>query len=209
MKLSTIIGIIFGLILIGLISWLLYRFIYKKSDNEQTPPTEDKNNPPIKSDSLSGGKVNKKKKDKQTNAQTSEDEEKNKKKWEDFKYTNKANRIKINNDIIISEENQFNNPDFSEIFKQPAATDKSIFNKDVIDSKVNISNIQKNSYESYMNVDTSTIDSMTEEYVDINQLDDIQNISAIKNIEQQLTESSSNDTLINEVKLIDNEVFGY
>lgn len=206
MRLRVIVGIIIGLIILALIGWAVYRFLHPKKEIEQPEVNDkDENNPPVNNET-------KQEPEKQvTNpniVSDPEQEEKNKNKWKEFKFSKKANITKINNDIAIDEANKFSNPDFEELFKQPVEINKSLFKQDVTDNKLDMSAVRSRSYELYMNNDTST--TANEEFVDINELDNVENFSnSFQNIEKTLTPNQSNEQPIPTVKLIDNEVFGY
>lgn len=197
MSIIAVIGIILALIVLFAIGWFVYKRFIRKSSNK--PIDKDKDNPtPVESPQPSSSNESE-----STNSSIDEPDVDQKQKWEEFKHSRKANRAKINNDIVINENNLFDNPDISEIFSRPAETDKNLFKPDSIDSKVDLSVFRKVNYDSYINADEV-------DEIDINKLDDIEDFeSSIKNIETAVVESAKNESPEPKIILVDNEVFGW
>ena len=213
MRLSVIISIIIGLVILFLIGWGIYRFLHPNQNTQQQEITDKDEDNPSNNSTNSTNLEEDSQSTNSTNLSNPEEEEQNKNKWKEFKFSKKANITKINNDIAIDEANKFSNPDFEELFKQPVEINRSLFTDDNIDNKYDISDLSSRSYELYMNIDTSNINTKKEEFVNINELDTVDNFtSSFRDIEKQLANSTIptiEQSTIPTIKLIDNEVFGY
>ena len=206
MRAKVLLGIIIGLTVLFLIGWWLYkRFNNKKVEN--TPPEDIKEKPPpIENKTIPKQEPAKRFKPKLFTSATSATSATKPSiigasKWNEFKFSKKANEAKLNNDIEISKHNEFDNPDFKEIFDKPYNVEKDLFTSDTV-NKVEISKLNKINYDTYLS--SKVCDS-----VDINKLDSVNNFENIfKNIEDQITVNTEEPSKP-KITLIDEEVFGY
>ena len=193
-------GKVFKIFIVALVAlavcYLLFRFIKKRwfrkveKEKEEAPDTGEVGDTDNEEESVAESVS-------VFGSGNTEKEKENLEKWKDFKYSKKLNEVKLNNDIVISENDKLDNPDFEEIFSAPYENTDGLFDIDDIKNKVQL---QDDDY-------CDTIVNKNDE-IDINQLDSIENFSSrIKDIEKQLI----SQPIVEEpkIKLIDNEFFGW
>ena len=122
-------------------------------------------------------------------------------KWTHFKENKKINLNKFKEDYKVNIKNKLQPKEFSEIMARPCDIDKSLFEPDKIDNPRTMSAF---SYDALI----SGIAPMDE--IDINKLDTLDDFNShgFKNIDDLTGETEQDNKQLNNVELINSELFG-